>query len=57
MAAPPPDGHVHTEWSWDTTVGSMEQTCARAVDLGPSWARRPVSVPAGTRMTCGGALA
>jgi hypothetical protein len=34
MAAPPPDGHVHTEWSWDTTVGSMEQTCARAVDLG-----------------------
>jgi histidinol-phosphatase (PHP family) len=30
----PPDGHVHTEWSWDTTVGSMEQTCARAIDLG-----------------------
>ena len=30
----PPDGHVHTEWSWDTSVGSMERSCARAVDLG-----------------------
>jgi histidinol-phosphatase (PHP family) len=30
----PPDGHVHTEWSWDAIAGSMEQSCARAVDLG-----------------------
>src|SRR4029077_14697454 len=30
----PPDGHVHTEWSWDTGVGSMERSCARAVALG-----------------------
>ena len=30
----PPDGHVHTEWSWDAVAGSMEQSCARAVDLG-----------------------
>ena len=30
----PPDGHVHTEWSWDTAVGSMERSCARAVALG-----------------------
>src|SRR5690349_5282895 len=30
----PPDGHVHTEWSWDTADGSMEQSCARAVELG-----------------------
>jgi len=30
----PPDGHVHTEWSWDATAGSMEQSCARAVELG-----------------------
>ena len=30
----PPDGHVHTEWSWDAITGSMEQSCARAVDLG-----------------------
>jgi histidinol-phosphatase (PHP family) len=30
----PPDNHVHTEWSWDTTAGSMERTCARAVELG-----------------------
>jgi histidinol-phosphatase (PHP family) len=30
----PPDGHVHSEWSWDTSVGSMERTCARAVELG-----------------------
>jgi histidinol-phosphatase (PHP family) len=34
MAALPPDGHVHTEWSWDTTAGSMERSCARAVGLG-----------------------
>jgi histidinol-phosphatase (PHP family) len=30
----PTDGHVHSEWSWDTTHGSMEETCARAVELG-----------------------
>jgi histidinol-phosphatase (PHP family) len=30
----PTDGHVHTEWSWDAVAGSMEQSCARAVDLG-----------------------
>jgi len=30
----PPDGHVHTEWSWDAANGSMEGSCAHAVDLG-----------------------
>ncbi|WP_155368389.1 PHP domain-containing protein [Catellatospora vulcania] len=30
----PADGHVHSEWSWDAARGSMERTCARAVDLG-----------------------
>ena len=30
----PLDGHVHSEWSWDTTAGSMESTCARAEELG-----------------------
>jgi histidinol-phosphatase (PHP family) len=30
----PADGHVHTEWSWDAPDGSMEQTCARAVEMG-----------------------
>lgn len=30
----PVDGHVHSEWSWDATGGSMERTCARAVELG-----------------------
>jgi histidinol-phosphatase (PHP family) len=30
----PPDSHVHSEWSWDTTIGDMEGTCARAVELG-----------------------
>jgi histidinol-phosphatase (PHP family) len=30
----PADGHVHTEWSWDAWLGSMERTCARAVELG-----------------------
>lgn len=30
----PADNHVHTEWSWDTSDGSMERTCARAVELG-----------------------
>lgn len=30
----PADGHVHSEWSWDAVHGSMERTCARAVELG-----------------------
>lgn len=30
----PPDDHVHSEWSWDTTAGSMDLTCRRAVELG-----------------------
>src|SRR5438067_9616607 len=28
------DGHVHSEWTWDTTRGSPERTCARAAELG-----------------------
>jgi histidinol-phosphatase (PHP family) len=31
---PPPDNHVHTEWSWDTQTGSMERSCERALALG-----------------------
>lgn len=30
----PPDSHVHSEWSWDAPLGSMEATCARAIELG-----------------------
>ncbi|MBM2620964.1 PHP domain-containing protein [Actinoplanes sp. LDG1-06] len=30
----PADSHVHSEWSWDTPIGDMEATCARAVELG-----------------------
>jgi histidinol-phosphatase (PHP family) len=30
----PADSHVHSEWSWDARYGSMERSCARAVDLG-----------------------
>jgi histidinol-phosphatase (PHP family) len=30
----PADSHVHSEWSWDTMRGSMDRTCARAVQLG-----------------------
>jgi histidinol-phosphatase (PHP family) len=30
----PPDGHVHSEWSYDAPDGSMERTCRRAVELG-----------------------
>ncbi|NGM15176.1 PHP domain-containing protein [Verrucosispora sioxanthis] len=30
----PPDSHVHSEWSWDTRVGDMEGSCARAVEIG-----------------------
>ena len=30
----PADSHVHSEWSWDALLGSMERSCARAVDMG-----------------------
>ena len=30
----PADDHVHSQWSWDADAGSMELTCARAVELG-----------------------
>jgi histidinol-phosphatase (PHP family) len=30
----PTDGHVHSEWSWDAPLGSMEGACARAVQIG-----------------------
>lgn len=30
----PADGHTHSEWSWDAALGSMEGSCARAVELG-----------------------
>jgi histidinol-phosphatase (PHP family) len=30
----PADGHVHSEWSWDTAGGSMERSCERAVAIG-----------------------
>lgn len=30
----PADSHVHTEWSWDAARGSMDRTCARALELG-----------------------
>ena len=53
----PSDGHVHTEWSWDAESGSMEASCARAIELGlPSiaftehadfapWVVEPESIP------------
>lgn len=28
------DLHVHSEWSWDAPLGSMQATCSRAVELG-----------------------
>lgn len=35
MVSLPSDSHVHSEWSWDArAVGSMEQTCARAIEIG-----------------------
>ncbi|HST65225.1 MAG TPA: PHP domain-containing protein [Mycobacteriales bacterium] len=34
LLAVPADGHVHSEWSWDAPLGSMEGACARAVQLG-----------------------
>jgi histidinol-phosphatase (PHP family) len=30
----PADSHVHSEFSWDTRLGDMAATCARAVQLG-----------------------
>ncbi len=30
----PCDSHVHSEWSWDTSAGDMEGSCARAVEIG-----------------------
>ena len=30
----PADNHVHSQWSWDAAGGSMERSCARAVELG-----------------------
>ena len=30
----PADSHVHSEWSWDAPLASMERSCAQAVDLG-----------------------
>jgi histidinol-phosphatase (PHP family) len=30
----PADSHVHSEWSWDAVRGSMERTCARAIEIG-----------------------
>lgn len=30
----PADSHVHSEWSWDAPIASMERSCAQAVDLG-----------------------
>lgn len=30
----PSDSHVHSEWSWDAPQGSMERSCAWAVDIG-----------------------
>lgn len=33
-ASVPMDSHVHTEWSWDASGGSMERSCAEAVRIG-----------------------
>jgi histidinol-phosphatase (PHP family) len=30
----PPDSHVHTEWSWDAVLGSMEASCVKALEVG-----------------------
>jgi histidinol-phosphatase (PHP family) len=30
----PADGHVHSQWSWDADLGSMDATCAQAVRMG-----------------------
>src|SRR5205814_1360705 len=29
-----PDGHVHTQWSWDAPRGEMQESCRRALALG-----------------------
>jgi len=29
-----PDGHVHSQWSWDALAGLMEDTCLCAVEFG-----------------------
>lgn len=34
LVALPADSHVHSQWSWDALAGSMEGTCARAVEIG-----------------------
>lgn len=34
MVSIPSDSHVHSEWSWDAPLGSMEQSCVRAVEIG-----------------------
>ncbi|HEX6547607.1 MAG TPA: histidinol-phosphatase HisJ family protein [Candidatus Dormibacteraeota bacterium] len=34
MPRPIPDHHVHTEWSWDASHGSMDRSCRRALALG-----------------------
>ena len=30
----PADSHVHSEWSWDAPLGSMQRACAQAASLG-----------------------
>jgi len=30
----PADSHVHSEWSWDALRGAMDNTCARAIEIG-----------------------
>jgi len=58
----PPDDHTHSEWSWDAMSGSMEGSCARAVELGlPSIAftehvdrsRWQIILPSGERRPAG----
>jgi hypothetical protein len=34
IAVLPADNHVHTQWSWAATGGSMQKSCARALELG-----------------------
>jgi histidinol-phosphatase (PHP family) len=53
----PADDHVHSEWSWDTAVGSMVGTCARAIEVGlPAIAFtehadfEPLAVPDGVQL-------
>lgn len=65
---PPCDGHVHTEWSWDTMAGSMERTCQRARDIGlpavaftdhadaTPWVVHPAELPAHLRPRWHGGL-